>query len=206
VTFSANLQPQVTVRVLVRIVLWTWFIVALVAGRLELLARLPAAVTPGVLVALTVLVLAACFGLPAVRAWWQALEVRALVLLHVSRFVGGYFLFLYHRGALPYAFAVPGAWGEMIVALLALLVVLVPMRAGFRRHACLIWNTFGSVDILLVVATAARIGFSHPWQLRALQVLPLSILPTFLVPLLVATHVIIFVRLGRESPETTPPA
>jgi len=193
------------VRVLVRIVLWTWFIVAIVAGRLELLARLPAAATQGVLAVLTVLVLAACFGIPAVRTWLQALDVRALVLVHVSRFVGGYFLFLYHRGALPYAFAVPGGWGDILVASLALLVVLVPMRAGIRRHAYVIWNTFGLVDILLVVATATRIGFSHPWQLRALQVLPLSILPTFLVPLIIATHVIIFVRLGREAPETTPP-
>ena len=192
-------------RVLVRIALWTWFIVAIVVGRLELLARLPAAATQGVLAVLTVLVLATCFGIPAVRTWLQALDVRALVLVHVSRFVGGYFLFLYHRGALPYAFAVPGGWGDILVAFLALLVVLVPMRAGIRRHAYVIWNTFGLVDILLVVATATRIGFSHPWQLRALQVLPLSILPTFLVPLIIATHVIILVRLGREAPETTPP-
>jgi hypothetical protein len=91
------------------------------------------------------------------------------------------------------------------VALLALLVVFVPMRTALRRHACLIWNTFGLVDILLVVATAVRIGFSQPWQLRALQVLPLSVLPTFLVPLIIATHVIIFVRLGREPAETAPP-
>jgi hypothetical protein len=197
---------MLSVRVLVRIVLWTWFVAALVVGRFELLARLPAAATPGVLVGLTVLVLAACFGLAAVRTWLQALDVRALILLHVSRFVGGYFLFLYHRGALPYAFAVPGGWGDIIVAFLALLVVFVPMRTELRRHVFLIWNTFGLADILLVVATAARIGFSHPWQLRALEVLPLSVLPTFLVPLIIATHVIIFVRLGRESPETVRPA
>lgn len=193
-------------RVLVRIVLWTWFVVAIVVGRLELLARLPAAATQGVLAVLTVLALVACFGLAAVRLWLQALDVRALVLLHVSRFLGGYMLYLHHRGALPSAIAVPSGWGDIIVALLALLVVLVPMRAGLRRHAYLIWNTFGLVDLLLGVATAVQVGFAHPWQLRALQVLPLSILPVFLVPLLIATHVIIFVRLGREPPETTPPA
>lgn len=193
-------------RVIVRVVLWTWFIVAIVVGRLELLARLPAVATQGILAALTALLLAACFGVPAVRTWLQTFDVRALVLLHVSRFVGGYFLFLYHRGALPYAFAVPGGWGDMIVAFLSVLVVFVPMSASLRRHAILIWNTFGLVDILLVGATAARIGFSHPWQLRALQVLPLSILPTFLVPLLIATHAIIFGRLSRESPETATPA
>ena len=32
----------------------------------------------------------------------------------------------------------------------------------------------------------------------SLTVLPLSLLPTFLVPLLIATHVIIYLRLRRE--------
>jgi hypothetical protein len=36
-------------------------------------------------------------------------------------------------------------------------------------------------------------------SMRALLELPLSLLPTFLVPIITATHVIIFVRLGRRS-------
>ena len=100
----------------------------------------------------------------------------------------------------------PGGWGDVIVASLAIGVVFLPLREELRSHVCFIWNTIGFVDILFVVVTAARIGFSHPWQLRALQVLPLSVLPTFLVPLLVTTHVIIYVHLLRKSPETANPA
>jgi hypothetical protein len=36
------------------------------------------------------------------------LDVRWLVALHLCRFVGFYFLWLYSSGELPYAFAVPG--------------------------------------------------------------------------------------------------
>jgi len=193
------------VRIIVRLVLWTWFLAALVVGRLELLTRLPAPAVQVILFVLTALLLTACFGITAVRTWAVALDLRALVLLHVTRFVGFYYLVLYGRGELPYAFAVPGGWSDNIVALLALGVVFLPLREELRRHAYLIWNTIGLVDILLVVIIAARIERSQPWQLSEFQHLPLSMLPTFLVPLLITTHMIIYARLRQKSPETASP-
>jgi hypothetical protein len=193
------------VRILVRLVLWTWFLAALVVGRLELLARLPAPATQIILVVLTALLLTSCFGITAFRTWVLALDLRALVLLHVTRFVGFYFLFLYQRGTLPYAFAVPGGWCDNLVAFLALGVVFVPLREELRRHVYLIWNTIGLVDMLLVVIIAARIEQTQPWQLGEFQHLPLSMLPTFLVPLLLTTHVIIYALLMRKVAETAMP-
>jgi len=194
------------VRIIVRLVLWTWFIAALAVGRLEVLARLPAPGTQVILFALAALLLAAYFGVRAVRVWADALDLRGLVLLHVTRFVGLYFFVLYRRGALPYAFAVPGGWTDIGVATLALGVVLLPLRPELRRHAFLIWNTIALVDLLIVVATAARIERAQPWQLEPFQHLPLSMLPTFLVPLLLATHAVIYARLLRRPPETATPA
>jgi hypothetical protein len=193
-------------RIIVRLVLWTWFLAALVVGRLELLAHLPALAPQIILVALTALLLVACFAIRAVRTWIDALDVRALVLPHVTRFVGIYFLLLYQRGVLPYEFAVPGGWGDIIVASLAVGVVFLPLGEKLRHHACFIWNTIGLVDILFVVVTAARIGLTRPWQLGALRVLPLSVLPTFLVPLIITTHVLIYVNLVRKLRETAGPA
>ena len=40
----------------------------------------------------------------------------------------------------------------------------------------------------------------NAWQMRALTYLPLSLLPTFLVPLIIASHVILFSRLRRAVP------
>jgi len=55
----------------------------------------------------------------------------------------------------------------------------------------------GLADILFVVVTAARLGVADPESMAALLQLPLSLLPTFLVPLIIASHVILGVRLAR---------
>jgi hypothetical protein len=194
------------VRILVRLVLWTWFLAALIVGRLELLAHLPVWGLAGVLAGLTLLLLAAGLGSRALRDWLNALDLRHLVLLHAVRFYGIYGLVLYRRGALSYALAVPGAWSDILVALLALAAAFLPLREELRRQAVMIWNTIGVTGLLLNAATAARIGLAQPWQLDAFRRLPFSVLPTFFVPLLLATHVIVFARLWRETPEKAHPA
>ena len=74
-----------------------------------------------------------------------------------------------------------------------------PPLPALRLRAINIWNFIGLIDILMVVITAARLGLADPVSMRALTVLPLSLLPTFLVPLIIATHVVIFARLARAS-------
>ncbi len=142
----------------IRITVWLWLIAALLVGRLQLLQRLPGPAIPGIILLLTAGVLACYFKARGFRAWIDALDLRALVMFHVTRFVGIYFLLLSQRGELPYAFAVPGGWGDITVATLALFVSLLPLTAARRRRAITIWNVIGFLDILLVVATAARLG------------------------------------------------
>ena len=184
----------------IRLTIWTWLIAAFLVGHYGLLQKIPLPAVPGVLLGLTALILLVYFKTTALRAWISSLDLRALVALHVTRFVGIYFLLLYNRGELPYAFAVPGGWGDIVVATLALLVVFVPLQDATRLRAITIWNVIGFVDIALVVFTAASLGRENAWQMRALTYLPLSLLPTFLVPLIIATHVILFSRLRRAVP------
>ena len=181
----------------IRLTIWTWLIAAFLVGHYGLLQKIPLPAVQGVLLGLTALILLVYFKTTALRAWISSLDLRALVALHVTRFVGVYFLILYNRGELPYAFAVPGGWGDIVVATLALLVVFVPLQDATRLRAITIWNVIGFVDIALVVFTAGRLGMENAWQMRALTYLPLSLLPTFLVPLIIATHVILFSRLRR---------
>lgn len=182
----------------VRIGLWAWLIVALVAGRLLWLQRLPMPAVQAILIGLTLLLVACYRGSTGFRAWANAIPLRVVVLLHVTRFVGFYFISLYRQGQLPYAFAVPGGLGDIIVATLALVVVFAPLAQTTRHRAIFIWNVIGLIDILMVVVTAARLGLAEPASMRALTYLPLSLLPTFLVPLIIASHVLIFFRVRRE--------
>jgi hypothetical protein len=175
-----------------------WLVAAVAVGASGPLQTLQPPAPQLIVAALTAAVLVAIAVVGPVRRWALGVDVRALVALHVTRLVaGGWFLVLYHRdGQLPYAFAVPGGVGDMLVALLAvaLLATTSPLTArGRRLYAG--WNVLGLVDILFVVATAARLGAADPGSMRPLLRLPLSLLPTFLVPLIIASHLLLVRRL-----------
>lgn len=192
----------------VRVVILCWLFVALVAGESHLLALIPPPGPQLLIASLTLAVLVAYQAWPALHEWLDQLGTRPIVALHISRFVGLYFIFLYSQGRLPYDFAVPGGIGDCAVALGALLIVLWPGRIMHRRVIKL-WNVFGLVDILYVVFTAGRLAFKNPEVMGALYVLPLSLLPLFLVPLIISTHLILFVRLSSLAEDaqvsTLPP-
>lgn len=180
-----------------------WLLVATALGAAGVVRALPPAAVPLILLALTVLVLAAAWGLAEFRAWLAALDVRWLVALHLTRFVGAYFLYLYGQGQLPYAFAVPGGIGDIAVATLAaVLLVAGPPRDARHRLAYGAWNVLGLADILFVVTTGGRLVTTAPESMVALTRLPLSLLPTFLVPLIIASHMVLGVRLARPVTPT----
>ena len=178
-----------------------WLIVALAAGASGALQSLRPPAPQLLVVGLTAALVIGGIRSPRLRAWGLRVDLRWLVALHVTRFVGAEFLAFYRRGELPFAFAVPGAWGDMAVAAAAILVLASgPPRTRARRFIYGAWNVLGLADLLFVVTTAARLALTNPDSMRALLRLPLSLLPTFLVPVLLASHGLIAVRLaGRPS-------
>ena len=148
---------------------------------------------------LTALALIACWKIGPIRVWALNVDLRWLVLFHLLRLVAGvYFLVLCQRATLPCAFAMRAGWGDIIVAVLTLAVV-AAMRTEFAKTLLLIWNTIGLLDIIFVVFSALRFGLTDWQSMRALRELPLSLLPTFLVPLIIASHVSIFIRLAAPA-------
>jgi len=174
------------------------------AGAIALSAtgRVAALPFPGpqmVLAGLTLLLVILGLSVPSFRAWLREVDPKVGIALHVTRFVGIAFLILYDRGELPYAFAVPYGIGDIAVAAVALVLVLAP-RGPWWRPTAVGWNFLGLIDILLVVATAARLGMADQASLAPLLRLPLSLLPTFLVPIIIATHLWLFWRLRAPAP------
>ena len=176
-----------------------WLVIAIAAGASGRFAQLHPPAPQLVLVGLTVLLIGCGAVFRGFRAWLGGLDVRSVLGLHLSRFVGFYFLLLNRRGELPYAFAVPGGWGDILVASLALLILLRIPVPEHRPHVLVGWNLLGFVDLLMVVGTAARLALADPGSMQALLRLPLSLLPTFLVPILIASHVLLFWRMRPEA-------
>lgn len=176
-----------------------WLALAIAAGAAGLPASVPVPL-PAIPLGLTAVCLIAWMASGSLRARVRAIPLAALVALHLARFVGAWFIVLYRRGELPFAFAVPGGWGDILVAATAaaLLLGAIPARTRGRRAAVGIWNALGLLDILFVVSTALRLFLADPAQLAPLARLPLSLVPTFLVPLVVLSHLRIFGRL-REA-------
>ena len=179
------------------ILLLVWGVAAIAAVASGSLNSLPFA--PPLLVPITVVTaIFAILLVPGVAAWIGGLDLRALVALHLVRFIGGYFLWLQSQGRLDPSFATPAGVGDLIVAVGALGLLLTGyVRAG---RPLLIWNILGTLDILMVVGTALRCFFAAPEEMSEFYHLPLGLLPTFIVPLIILSHLVIFVRLRRPLP------
>ena len=171
-----------------------WLVAAIALGATGRTAALRPPAPQIVLLGLTAALIISGLTLPGFRAWLLSIPLRRLIALHVLRFVGVYFLVLHARGQLPYAFAVPGGWGDILTATLALGLVLLVSNLEQARSLVLGWNLLGLMDILFVVVTATRLAVADPPSMAALLRLPLSLLPTFLVPIIIASHLLIFLR------------
>lgn len=176
------------------IILVVWFLLALAAGHFGLLSVLPFPFPQIVLLSLFLLQIGLYWKSASVKAWVDNIDFTPLILFHLTRFVGFLFLYLYSVGRLPSEFAVPAGWGDIFVAATAILVVIV-IRFRHVPKLILLWNVVGLIDILLVLLTGARLGAADPRLMAEFTKLPLSLLPTFVVPLVLSTHVFIFKKL-----------
>ena len=181
------------------VVLLLWLLEAVIFSASGQLQRLRPPGPQLILVGLTTGILLLWWRNRRVRASVDQLDLPALVGLHLTRFVGLYFLYLCGKAELPREFAVPAGWGDTAIAVGAAISLLFWSSFGRDRRWLMIWNTLGLIDIVFVVATAARLGMANPGAMAALLRLPLSLLPTFLVPLIIASHIVIFGLLRRRE-------
>ena len=114
-----------------------------------------------------------------------------LIIPHAFRHIGlTFFVPGVVAQPLPSFFADTAAYGDLISALLALLS-LVALRGGWGLALPFVWlfNTVGTVDLLNALRHADAVpNLGATWYI-----------PTFLVPLLLVTHFMIFARLLRRE-------
>jgi hypothetical protein len=178
-----------------KIALLVWLAAALVVGATGLLARSPLP-PPPIAFGLTAAALLAVWLSKTIAQAVRDLGPRTLVAFHVVRIAAGiYFLMLAQRGVLPTEFGWVAGYGDIAVGLTAILVCwwCFPLRTPAQQRTLLLWNAFGLLDILGVLANGLRLFLRDPAIGEPFTRLPLALLPTFVVPLVIASHVLIFV-------------
>ncbi|HEU5217429.1 MAG TPA: hypothetical protein VFU23_02150 [Gemmatimonadales bacterium] len=173
-----------------------WLALAIVAGLSGQVDGLRPPVPQIILLGLTAGLIALERRARWLRDWVAGIGTRTLVALHLTRFIGILFLVMGQRNELNNAWAIPSGWGDIAVASLAgVLLVTGADPGGNRRALYRIWNGLGLLDLAFVVINAARLAFEDPFSMQTLLRWPLSLVVTFLVPILLATHVWLFRRL-----------
>src|SRR5262245_13393316 len=123
---------------------------------------------------------------PELRLRSRAEALRPLLILHSFRFIGLAFLV---PGVvspdLPSAFARSAAYGDIIAAMLALFALML-LASSAGVVIAWIFNLWGTADLFNAFYQANHAGLM-PGQLGATY-----FIPTFIVPLLLITHGLIF--------------
>ena len=140
----------------------------------------------------------------SVRAFVFGVPLAVLVAVHVGRFLGGFFVALHSAGRLPPTFALTAGWGDIFVAAAALpLAWAIHRRAPGWRPLTLAWNALAMID--LATAVSLGVGSAPDSPLRfifespnsgAIATLPWVMIPGFLVPVYMLTHLAIFAQLA----------
>jgi len=197
-------RPTYGVRNLTLAVLAVWFLFALGGSLLGLFDSGPRPpLLLGLAAAVPVAAFVVCYLTSAeFREFVLSLDLRGLALAQTFRVVGIVFVILYSLGALPGAFALPAGWGDFAIGITAPVVAWYWKRP-FPKRTFIVWNVLGSLDLvdamtLGVLASASPVGIlGGDVTTRLMGQFPLSLIPTFFVPLLLIFHLICFIRVGK---------
>ncbi len=135
--------------------------------------------------------LAKWFVAPWLKEKTQRESLFWLTLPHATRHVGMVFLVPgVVSPSLPHGFAVSAAYGDLAAGVLAMLV-LIALRSRWTGTTALVWlfNVVGTVDLLNALRHSQAVPhLGAAW-----------FIPTFLVPVLLVTHFMIFGRLVTKA-------
>jgi hypothetical protein len=178
-----------------------WFIAVLAASALHVFktdpSRPPVALGLAALLPIVVFLLWFARSAPF-RRFALALNPATLTTVQSWRIAGFAFLTLYTYRLLPGLFAWPAGLGDMFVGATASLVALNFANPNHRSRFIL-WQALGILDLVTAVTLGATASLIQPHGIPTtpMTVLPLSLIPTFVVPLLLIFHLICIAQARR---------
>lgn len=141
---------------------------------------------------------------PAFREMVLHANLRMLTLAQTWRVMAVTFLVLYSQRVLPGAFAIPAGLGDIAIGATAPFISwAIFSRDVFPKRLFVLWNVLGLVDLVTAVslgilASASPIGvLAGDVTTQAMGRFPLSLIPTFFVPLLAIFHLMSLLRMSK---------
>jgi hypothetical protein len=209
-SYPLQIQSERGTKLTVWILLSLWFLLALAGsllGAFQGAGRPP--VPLGLMATVPVLLFA---GLYLSSAAFRHLVLRAnpriLSLIQSWRVLGVVFVILYYRGLLPAAFALPAGYGDIAIGVTAPLIAwAMSSQTAPRRQIFILWNWLGILDLIAaiglgILSSNSSLGIlASGVTTRLMGSFPLSLIPTFLVPLFFIAHVITLVQLRQQRGE-----
>ena len=174
-----------------------WLAIAVFVSVMGIPQRMVSPTPQIVVLTLTVLLLVASWLYWPLRSWVLTADWRAIVEIHLIRAIAGAgFLIAASKGRFPTRFATMAGWGDISVAILGLLVILlVAPHRSFAPWVYGIWNTLGLLDILHAVFDASRNAMADRYSMAEMLRPPFVLLPLFVVPILIASHIWLYERI-----------
>jgi hypothetical protein len=144
---------------------------------------------------------------PATGRALSAIPLPALIAVHGIRILGFLFLLLFAAGRAAAPFAPAAGWGDVIAGATAVPVAwALSTRGAGVRWLVLLWNSVGLLDFISAASLGMTSAPGSPLQLffdspgsAVMATLPWAIIPAFLVPQLIVSHLAIYRRLGRSA-------
>jgi len=174
--------------------IFVWFLFSLTASALHIFSTAPN--QPPIPLGLAVLIPIGIFVIWAAvsqpfRQFLLSLNPSTLTFVQAWRIAGFVFLVLYAYNILPGQLALPAGWGDIAIGATAPLVAL-KLANPHHRKSFIVWQLLGIVDLVNAVGmgVAARFINPHGIAASAMTVLPMSLIPTFAVPLFMILHFI----------------
>jgi hypothetical protein len=183
---------------LTTLLLAAWFALSLTASALHLFVtppgRPPLPILVAVLLPITVFTVWYLRS-NQFRSYVLSLSPRLVTILHAWRIGGFVFLVLATYGILPRLFALPAGWGDIAIGVTAPFVAY-KLATPNHRRAFILWNLLGITDLITAVSLGGLTSFlsassaANAPAVFPMASLPLSLIPTFAVPLLFILHII----------------
>lgn len=214
VAFAGALPISLSQRIVLAGIVGAWVGLATglgLAGELVFSADQPVPLVGVLCVAPLLIVGVLALISPKTRSALVSVPMPMLIGLNALRLFAVLFLLLAAVGRLSGPFPYSAGWGDIITGAFA-----IPLALAFARSqrppfaAVMLWNIFGTLDLLAAVAVGITSAAGSPVQLihagvgsEAMQHLPFCLVPTVLVPFYLITHAIVFAQLARQRRQLT---